>query len=85
MPARVDGMETIIFCIKASPIGQSDLQILHPVLIVPHEGMIIQDRRNGASAPLSRVPIMPLDVRHARYHRAALSNPESFFGKDWGK
>lgn len=85
IPVRIDGLETVAFCVKANPPDQPDRIILHPIFLIPHEGMIIQDRRNGASRPLSRVFVTPLDVRHARFYKAALRDPDTFLGKDWGK
>jgi hypothetical protein len=86
IPVRIDGLETIAFCIKAAPASDPSRIILHPIFIIPHEGMLIQDRRSGASKPLSRVTVMPMDIRHSRYYQAALADPEAFFSNaDWGK
>lgn len=83
MPVKMDGLETVAFCIKANPPGDPSRVILHPIFIIPHEGMLLQDRRNGASKPLSRVIVAPIDLRHARFYRAALNDPEAFFGDHW--
>lgn len=85
IPVKVDGLDTVAFCIKANPPNQPDRVILHPVFIVPHEGMLIQDRRTGTSQPLARATVMPLDTRHAKIYQAALANPDAFLGKGWGK
>mgnify|MGYP001577041427 CR=1 FL=1 len=81
LPVKVDGVNTIAFCIEAEPVGYEHTRILHPVAIVPHREMLIQDIRNGVSRPLSRVRVLPLDVRHAKLQRAAMENPEAFFGQ----
>lgn len=86
IPVMLDGFETIAFCIKANPPGQPDRVILHPIFIIPHGDMILLDRREGSQPkPLTRAIVAPLDVRHARYYRAALGDPEAFFGAGWDK
>ena len=86
IPVMLDGIETIAFCIRANPPHDPARVILHPIFIVPHQDMILMDRRDGAAPkPLSRAIVTPLDVRHMRYYRAALNDPEAFFGADWGK
>lgn len=80
LPVRVYGIATIAFCIRAEPVGRAGTVILHPVAIVPHHNMIIQDLRHGLSEPLDRAAVTPLDIRQAKLMRAALSDPETFFG-----
>jgi hypothetical protein len=79
MPVKVDGLTTVAFCVRAEPVGMAGTKILHPVALVPHRKMLIQDLRNGTSAPLSRIRVLPLDVRAAKIQRAALEDPEKFF------
>ncbi len=83
LPVKVDGLATIAFCVRANPPGHPDLRILHPIALVPHHKMLVQDIRNGVSAPLSRATVMPMDVRHAKIYRAAMGDPEGFFGEYW--
>lgn len=83
LPVKVDGLATIAFCVKAEPAGHEGIRILHPVALIPHRGMIIQDLRNGVSPPLTRSRVLPLDARSAKIYRAALEDPNAFFGS-WG-
>jgi hypothetical protein len=80
LPVKVDGLPTIAFCVRAEPIGYQGQKILHPIALIPHRSLLIQDIRNGNATPISRTRILPLDVRHAKLHRAALENPNVFFG-----
>ncbi len=86
LPVTVDGLPTVAFCIRAHPVTDPTRTILHPVMIIPHRGLIIQDLRQGKSkSPISRVSVNPASVRQGKLYRAAMEDPDAFFGKYWGK
>jgi hypothetical protein len=80
LPVKVDGLPTIAFCVRAEPVGHEGQKILHPVAIVPHSSLLIQDMRDGRNTPISRSRILPIDTRQAKLYRAALNDPSIFFG-----
>ena len=81
LPVKVDGLATLAFCIHAEPAGHAGTRILHPVAIIPHRLMLIQDIRENTSSPLTRGTVLPLNVRSAKIYRDALDNPDAFFGR----
>lgn len=86
LPVSVDGLPTVAFCVRANPITEPSRTILHPVMIIPHRGLIIQDLRQGKSKlPISRVPVNPTTVRQGKLYRAAMEDPDAFFKAHWGK
>lgn len=83
LPVQVDGLPTIAFCIKAAPLVRPDVKILHPIAVIPHRKMLMQNLRAGDMHVISRTAVMPIDVRHAKLHRAAMEDPDAFFGDNW--
>jgi hypothetical protein len=86
LPVTVDGLATVAFCVRAHPVTDPDRTILHPVMIIPHRGLIVQDLRVGKSkSPISRVQVLPTTVRQGKLYRAAMEDPDAFFNAHWGK
>jgi len=85
LPVSVDGRRTIALCIKANPPGQPQRTILHPLAIVPHRKMFIQDIRGEVPREIQRVEVHPIDARHARVMQGALDDPEAFLSVYWNR
>lgn len=85
LPVSVDGRKTVALCIKANPPGYRDRVILHPLAIIPHRKMFIQDIRGEVPREIQRVTVHPIDARHARTMVAALEDPEAFLSVYWNK
>lgn len=83
LPIEVDGLKTIALAIRAQHPSDPSKVILKPVVIIPHRKMLIRDLRSEPPRLITLADVAPLNVRHGRFIRSALANPETFFGEHW--